>query len=150
MSSYLGINPVFAMYDMNFKHTSGSNFITGSHCQGFIPRNDYNWIRDMTKTDVDKKYPLIYSTLRFPYDGASAVIDFNGHLNLWIIGGRDDEGQLVVNTTILLKISDWKENVTQGIYRDYSLQSPAFTRVLQQTLLSHCIQQLPKYSQDTN
>ena len=106
--------------------------ITGSHCQGFLPLNDFNWIRSHIILDVDKKYPLIYSTLKFPFDAGVTIIDINGYLHFWIIGGRQEviePGAFIENSSIAVNISDWKHNFTDGIYHDYWLKSPAFNVV---------------------
>ena len=116
---------------MNFRQED-ETALTGSHCQGFIPKNDFNWLRSELVSDSDKKYPLIYSTLKFPFDAETTIIDINGCLHFWIIGGRqevDYPGAFIENSSIALNISNWKHNFTDGIYHDYWLKSPAFNVV---------------------
>ena len=127
---YLELNPVSAQFEGNWRQKS---YITGSHCQGFVSQGEISTLRRFVSNDNDKLYPLIYSKFDFPYDGATAIIDIEGYLHFWVIGGRqkvtERRNKFPQNSSITLNISDWKHNITDDIYHDYWLVSPAFQLV---------------------
>ena len=129
-----------------FVHCSGSTPFggqTGSmKCEGFLPGDGY-----LLANDLKKYHYLQRKDIQYPFDSASAFIDWNGSVHFWIIGGRyfrKNHPIEIVNETKVISLDQWKHVKGKELGSSISWASPGlkYGPKTPFTIFDHCIAQV--------